>query len=69
MGEAIGRFLGDVQIGPRNGNGGGDAQPPSNKQRSGKKDGPQAKPAPEEGAAGQGDSDETGDRDLDRILR
>ena len=69
VGEAIGRFLGDVQIGPRNGNGGGDAQPPSNKQRSGKKDSPQAKPAPEEGAAGQGDSDETGDPDLDRILR
>ena len=69
VGEAIGRFLGNVQIGPRNGNGGGDAQPQSNKQRSGKKDSPQAKPAPEEGAAEQGDSDETGDPDLDRILR
>ena len=69
VGEAIGRFLGNVQIGPRNGNGEGDAQPQSNKQRSGKKDSPQAKPAPEEGAAEQGDSDETGDPDLDRILR
>jgi AsmA protein len=69
VGEAIGRFLGNVQIGPRNGNGGGDAQPQSNKQRSGRKDNPQAKPAPEEGTAGQSDSDETGDPDLDRILR
>ena len=69
VGEAIGRFLGNVQIGPRNGNGGGDAQPQSNKQRSGKKDSPQGKPAPEEGAAEQGDSNETGDPDLDRILR
>lgn len=69
VGEAIGRFLGDVQIKPRGDNGGGEAEPQSNKQRSGKKDGPQAKPAPDEGATEQGDSDETGDPDLDRILR
>ena len=69
VGEAIGRFLGNVQIGPRNGNGSGDVEPQSNKQRSGKKDSPQAQPAPEAGAAEQGDSDETGDPDLDRILR
>ena len=68
VGEAIGRFLGNVQIGPRNGDGGGDAQPQSNKQRSGKKDSPQAKPAPEEGAAEQGDSDEPGDPELDQLL-
>jgi AsmA protein len=66
VGEAIGRFLGNVQIGPRNGNGGGDAEPQANKQRSGKKDSPQAQPAP---APDQGDSDATGDPDLDRILR
>ena len=69
VGEAIGRFLGNVQIGPRNGNGGDDAKPQSNKQRSGKKDSSQPKPAPEAGAAEQGDSDGTGDPDLDRILR
>ena len=69
VGEAIGRFLGNVQIGPRNGKGSGDVEPQSNKQRSDKKDSPQAQPAPEAGAAEQGDSDETGDPDLDRILR
>jgi AsmA protein len=69
VGEAIGRFLGNVQIAPRNGKGGDDAEPQSNKQRSDKKDSPQAQPAPEAGAAEQGDSDGTGDPDLDRILR
>jgi hypothetical protein len=67
VGEAIGRFLGNVQIAPRNG--GDYAEPQSNKQRSDKKDSPQAQPAPEAGAAEQGDSDGTGDPDLDRILR
>jgi hypothetical protein len=69
VGEAIGRFLGNVQIAPRNGKGGDDAEPQSNKQRSDKKDSPQTQPAPEAGAAEQGDSDGTGDPDLDRILR
>ncbi|MGZ8417331.1 MAG: AsmA family protein [Methyloceanibacter sp.] len=69
VGEAIGRFLGNVQIGPRGENGGGDAKPQSNKQRSGKKNAPAPKPAPETGATEQGDSDGTGDPDLDRILR
>ncbi len=68
VGEAIGRFLGNVQIGPRNGKDSGDVEPQANKQRSGKKDNSQAQPAPE-GADQQGDSDETGDPDLDRILR
>ena len=58
-----------MQIVPRNGKGGDDAEPQSNKQRSDKKDSPQAQPAPEAGAAEQGDSDGTGDPDLDRILR
>ena len=69
VGEAIGRFLGNVQIGPRNGAGSADVEPQTNKQRSDKKDSPQGQPAPEAGAAEQGDSDETGDPDLDRILR
>ncbi|HEY8299918.1 MAG TPA: AsmA-like C-terminal region-containing protein [Methyloceanibacter sp.] len=69
VGEAIGRFLGNVQIVPRNGKGSDDVEPQSNKQRSDKKDNPQAQPAPEAGAAEQGDSDGTGDPDLDRILR
>ena len=69
VGEAIGRFLGNVQIAPRTGKGSADAEPQSNKQRSDKKDSSQAQPAPEAGAADQGNSDETGDPDLDRILR
>jgi len=69
VGEAIGRFLGNVQIAPRNGKGSADAEPQSNKQRSDKKDSSEAQPAPEAGAAEQGDSDGTGDPDLDRILR
>ena len=40
VGEAIGRFLGNVQIAPRNGKGSDDAEPQSNKQRSDKKDSP-----------------------------
>ena len=69
VGEAIGRFLGNVQIAPRNGKGSADVEPQSNKQRSDKKDSSEAQPAPEAGAAEQGDSDGTGDPDLDRILR
>ena len=45
VGEAIGRFLGNVQIGPRNGNGGGEAEPPANKQALG-----------QEGQPGQADA-------------
>ncbi|MCJ7527789.1 MAG: AsmA-like C-terminal region-containing protein, partial [Methyloceanibacter sp.] len=72
VGEAIGRFLGKVQIGPRGGGEQGGAEPQGNGQKSGKKDSPQAKPAPEAGATEQGDSaapDDADDPDLDRILR
>jgi AsmA protein len=67
VGEAIGRFLGNVQIKPRGGDDGGEAQPQSNKQRSGKNnDAP--KPSEETGSTDD-ESDGTGDPDLDRILR
>lgn len=70
VGEAIGRFLGNVQIGPRGeGEEGGAAEPQGNPQRSGKKNSPQAKPAPDADATEQGDSEEPEDPDLDRILR
>lgn len=69
VGEALGRFLGNVQIRPRGDDDGGDAKPQSNKQRSGKKNAPAPKPAPETDATEQGDSEGTGDPDLDRILR
>jgi hypothetical protein len=70
VGEAIGRFLGDVQIGPRNGDGGeAEAQPQSNKQRSSKKATPPAAPAPDTETNNEDESGGTGDPDLDRILR
>ncbi|MGH6802731.1 MAG: AsmA family protein [Methyloceanibacter sp.] len=70
VGEAIGRFLGNVQIGPRgDSEEGGAAEPQGNGQRSGKKEDPKAKPAPDADATEQGDSEEPEDPDLDRILR
>jgi AsmA protein len=69
VGEAIGRFLGNVQIGPKDDGEGGAAEPQGNRQRSGKKDNQQTPPAPDAGAADQGDSAEPEDPDLDRILR
>jgi AsmA protein len=70
VGEAIGRFLGNVQIGPRNGDGGeAEAQPQSNKQRSSKKATPPAAPAPDTETKNEDESGGTGDPDLDRILR
>ena len=70
VGEAIGRFLGNVQIGPRgDGEEDGAAEPQGNRQRSGKKETPKAKPAPNADATEQGDSEEPEDPDLDRILR
>ena len=59
-----------VQIGPRGDNeAGGAAEPQGNGQRSGKKEDPKAKPAPDADATEQGDSEEPEDPDLDRILR
>jgi AsmA protein len=72
VGEALGRFLGNVQIGtPEGGDDAADAEPRPNRQRSGRKETPQAQPAPEpEPAPLQPDgSESTGDPDLDRILR
>lgn len=60
VGEAIGRLLGNVQIGPREDGAPGAAKPQAN---------PQASPAPEAGETDQGDSDEPLDPDLQRILR
>jgi AsmA protein len=63
VGEALGRFLGNVQIGP-GGEEGGAAEPQSNRQRSGRKEAPQAEPAPAPEA-----EPEPEDPELERILR
>jgi AsmA protein len=63
VGEAIGRFLGNVQIGPK-----GDddaAEPQSNRKRSRR---PDPSPGPSADDSEQGDSG-TGDPELDSILR
>jgi len=70
VGEAIGRFLGNVQIVPRGGGSAeGDGGPPASQKQPGKGKTPQAEPTPEAGATEQGDSNEPDDPDLDRILR
>ena len=70
VGEAIGRFLGNVQIVPRGGGSAeGDGAPPASQKQPGKGKTPQAEPTPEAGATEQGDSNEPDDPDLDRILR
>jgi AsmA protein len=70
VGEAIGRFLGNVQIVPRSGGSAeGDGAPPASQKQPGKGKTPQAEPTPEAGATEQGDSNEPDDPDLDRILR
>ncbi len=65
VGEAIGRFLGNVQIGPRNRDAQGDEGPPRQKQ-PGKN---AQQPTPDQGAADQESGDDAPDPDLDRILR
>jgi AsmA protein len=63
VGEAIGRILGNVQIGsPEDEK---EAAPQSNRQRSGRKNLPQAAPAPEP----EEESAEPEDPDIERILR
>ena len=77
VGEAIGRILGGVQIGPHGGDNGdgaetGEAEPPAKQKRSNKPPRQQAEPAPDAGANGEGDDnapDEREDPDLERILR
>jgi hypothetical protein len=72
VGEAIGRLLGNVQIGTHGG-GGGDSdtgEAPPEKQSA--KPRQQAEPAPDADANGEGDDDapdEPEDPDLERILR
>ena len=66
VGEAIGRFLGNVQIGPEGEGDDGAAEPQANRKRS-KKQAPPA--APEANDSEQGDNAESGDPDLDSILR
>jgi AsmA protein len=65
VGEAIGRFLGNVQIGPRNKDAEGDAVPPRQKQSGTSA----SQPTPDDGAADQDSGDDAPDPDLDRILR
>jgi hypothetical protein len=70
VGEAIGRFLGNVEIVPRGGGGAeGDDVPPASQKPPGKGKTPQAEPTPQAGETEQGDSNEPDDPDLDRILR
>lgn len=70
VGEAIGRFLGNVQIVPRGGGSAeGDGAPPASQKQPGKGKTPQAEPTPEAGTTEQGNSNEPDDPDLDRILR
>jgi AsmA protein len=70
VGEALGRLLGNVQIGaPEGAEEAEPQQPKANRQRSGRKETPQAKPAPDAGTAEQGDTEESADPELDQILR
>jgi len=66
VGEALGRFLGNVQIGPEGEGEDGAAEPQSNRKRSSKQAPP---PTPEASDSDQGDNAESGDPDLDSILR
>ncbi|MGV1013439.1 MAG: AsmA family protein [Methyloceanibacter sp.] len=63
VGEALGRFLGNVQIETR----GGDGEAPAPRPRSGQAPAPPAQPAPD--ASEQGDSGEPDDPHLKDILR
>jgi AsmA protein len=68
VGEAIGRFLGNVQIGPEGEGEDGPAEPQANRKRS-KKEAPPP-PAPEANDSEQGDGDNAeSDPELDSILR
>ena len=66
VGEAIGRLLGNVQIGAPEDGEDGAGGPPANRQRSGQKAAPKATPAPDVPEAEQA---EPVDPDLERILR
>ena len=66
VGEALGRFLGNVQIGPPDQGDDGAAEPQTNRKRSKKED---QSPAPNADSGAQGDNAEPDDPDIDRILR
>ena len=66
VGEALGRFLGNVQIGPEGEGEDGAAEPQTNRKRSKKQAPP---PTPEANDSEQGDNAESGDPELDSILR
>jgi AsmA protein len=63
VGEAIGRFLGDVQIKQRDGSNGDSRGGPADNEA------PQAKPKPDPGAPEQGESAEPADPEIDELLR
>jgi AsmA protein len=69
VGEAIGRFLGNVQIGPEGDNDGGAAEPQANRKRSTKKQPPPPAPEANDSEQGDGDNAESSDPELDNILR
>jgi AsmA protein len=69
VGEAIGRFLGNVQIGPEGEDDGGTAEPQANRKRSTKKQPPPPAPEANDGEQGNGDNAESSDPELDNILR
>ena len=66
--EAIGRFLGNVQIGTPDQGGDGAAEPQANRKRS-KKETPSPTPNADSGEQGDNAEPEPDDPDLDRILR
>jgi AsmA protein len=68
VGEAIGRFLGNVQIGTPDQGGNGAAEPQTNRKRS-KKEAPSPAPNADSGEQGDNAEPEPDDPDLDRILR
>ena len=65
VGEAIGRFLGDIQIQQRGDDNGGFEEPAALRQEAD----PRAKPDADPGTAEQGDSAEPADPEIEELLR
>jgi AsmA protein len=68
VGEAIGRMLGDIKIEQRGGGESSGSEPGTDRQSSGNKDAPQAKPNADGGATEQG-GEEPADPEIDNLLR
>ncbi len=66
VGEAIGRMLGDIKIEQR---GGGGSESGTDRQSSGKKETPQAKPNAEGGAPPEQGAEEPADPEIEELLR